>query len=274
MSGTFIFLLLCYFVPTFIALSRGHHNPGPLIAVNVLLGWTILGWIVAFAMSLSLESKPVVINQIAEKPEEPKESHLDIAKRHLENVLEACREVSEQSLTILFVAAQSDGKIGRDDVRIIANFFVKQGADIKPAWLESIKELNAGITINLHGDKNCDEEIESIKLHNHAFKTALFGTFTALTIGNKRQSKSIDRLSQQLESLLLESAAVPSPTAESKTQPQVETISVVSTKSELPKKPEPLLKPQSEPQPDPPVLSWVEQAKAEMAEERRRKTIS
>jgi hypothetical protein len=37
--------LFAYFLPTFLAEVRGHQNSGMIFLTNLLLGWTILGWI-------------------------------------------------------------------------------------------------------------------------------------------------------------------------------------------------------------------------------------
>lgn len=42
-----------YFLPTIIASSRKHHNIGTIAVVNVFLGWTFIGWVVALAMAAS-----------------------------------------------------------------------------------------------------------------------------------------------------------------------------------------------------------------------------
>ena len=49
-----------YFLPTIIAGHRGHPNMSPIWVVNLLLGWTVLGWVVALAWSLTAfnASKP------------------------------------------------------------------------------------------------------------------------------------------------------------------------------------------------------------------------
>ena len=44
---------LMYFCPTIIAAARGHHSKGGIIALNILLGWTILGWIIALIWSFT-----------------------------------------------------------------------------------------------------------------------------------------------------------------------------------------------------------------------------
>ena len=38
-----IILVVCYFVPTVVAFSRKHHNAGAICALNVFLGWTVVG---------------------------------------------------------------------------------------------------------------------------------------------------------------------------------------------------------------------------------------
>jgi hypothetical protein len=42
-----------YFAPAIIAAARHHHNLGSIIVINLLLGWTFIGWVVALAMSVS-----------------------------------------------------------------------------------------------------------------------------------------------------------------------------------------------------------------------------
>ncbi len=39
--------LFAYFLPTVMASSRGHQNIGMIFLTNLLLGWTVLGWIAA-----------------------------------------------------------------------------------------------------------------------------------------------------------------------------------------------------------------------------------
>jgi hypothetical protein len=42
-----------YFIPAVIAYWRKHRSRGGIMALNILLGWTGLGWIGAFVWSLS-----------------------------------------------------------------------------------------------------------------------------------------------------------------------------------------------------------------------------
>lgn len=49
----FAFAIAIYFIPTIIAVSRAHHQVGPITVVNLLFGWSFLGWVIAFAWSVS-----------------------------------------------------------------------------------------------------------------------------------------------------------------------------------------------------------------------------
>lgn len=45
--------LAIYFLPTAIAINRGHMSKGAIFALNLLLGWIGIGWIVALIWSLT-----------------------------------------------------------------------------------------------------------------------------------------------------------------------------------------------------------------------------
>ncbi len=45
--------LLVYCAPTVIALMRGHANTASIAVVNLFLGWSLIGWVVALAWSFS-----------------------------------------------------------------------------------------------------------------------------------------------------------------------------------------------------------------------------
>jgi Superinfection immunity protein len=42
-----VLLLAIYLVPTTIAVNRKHNNVAAIAVLNILLGWTFLGWVVA-----------------------------------------------------------------------------------------------------------------------------------------------------------------------------------------------------------------------------------
>lgn len=60
--GLLLFLLLlgfaAYFFPLGIAVMRGHHNTGSIAVINIFLGWSFIGWVVALAMAFGAVDKP------------------------------------------------------------------------------------------------------------------------------------------------------------------------------------------------------------------------
>lgn len=43
--------LLLYLLPAFVAGWRDHHNLVAIVVLNILLGWTVIGWILALVWS-------------------------------------------------------------------------------------------------------------------------------------------------------------------------------------------------------------------------------
>lgn len=67
--GTAIFFLLLfalslaiYFLPCIIADKRGHPNIMAIFALNLLLGWTFVGWVVALVWASTAFAKPQLVS--------------------------------------------------------------------------------------------------------------------------------------------------------------------------------------------------------------------
>jgi hypothetical protein len=55
-----VLLVLVYFVPAVVGWWRHVRHLGSVVVINVFLGWTIIGWVVALAMAVrSREPQPV-----------------------------------------------------------------------------------------------------------------------------------------------------------------------------------------------------------------------
>lgn len=46
-------IFLVYLFPYIIATTRKHHNENAIFALNLLLGWTFLGWVGALVWALT-----------------------------------------------------------------------------------------------------------------------------------------------------------------------------------------------------------------------------
>lgn len=50
-----VLLLACgavYFLPAIVAGARRHSSPGAVFVLNLFLGWTFLGWVLAFVWAM------------------------------------------------------------------------------------------------------------------------------------------------------------------------------------------------------------------------------
>jgi Superinfection immunity protein len=57
-GATLVVLVLIYFAPSLIALRRGHRQLGPIVVINAAFGWTLIGWVVSLAWSVSAINRP------------------------------------------------------------------------------------------------------------------------------------------------------------------------------------------------------------------------
>jgi len=60
-------ILNLYFVPTAVAMKRGHQNTAAIVVINIFLGWTLLGWVAALAWAVSAITPPTVNPMIADQ---------------------------------------------------------------------------------------------------------------------------------------------------------------------------------------------------------------
>lgn len=51
--------LAIYFLPWLIAVNRDHGNRGSIGVLNLFLGWTFLGWVIALVWAFSSERSRV-----------------------------------------------------------------------------------------------------------------------------------------------------------------------------------------------------------------------
>jgi hypothetical protein len=59
-SYIFAILLLIYLVPAFVATGRHHPNAAAIFLLDLFLGWTLIGWVVALVWSATHITKPQV----------------------------------------------------------------------------------------------------------------------------------------------------------------------------------------------------------------------
>jgi hypothetical protein len=51
--------LAVYFLPSMVGFSQHKRNAGAILILNLLLGWTLIGWIVALVWACTHDASPV-----------------------------------------------------------------------------------------------------------------------------------------------------------------------------------------------------------------------
>ncbi|WP_256807780.1 superinfection immunity protein [Bradyrhizobium sp. Bra64] len=46
-------VIAAYFMPAIVASNRGHQNTAAIVVLNIFLGWTLLGWVVALVWAFT-----------------------------------------------------------------------------------------------------------------------------------------------------------------------------------------------------------------------------
>lgn len=54
-----------YLLPTGIAIGRKRTNTGAIFALNLFLGWTLIGWVVALVWAVAEDSKKLIVAPVS-----------------------------------------------------------------------------------------------------------------------------------------------------------------------------------------------------------------
>lgn len=267
----FIIVIAIYFAPSIVAGIQQHPKSGGIVTLNLFLGWTFLGWVVALVWAVSGNNEkpdPPTYTHVPEIDPEPRhDDELIEAARNIERIIAACQEASPDAFAILITIASADGKVSRNELSIIANFCIKQGADVEPRWLKSLTRLNSGISITNKGNPERIDELAAISKKPILFIANLHGALTAMTIGSKRISPVAIKLIEKIESLLQEPTSTSEDPKEEQPKPEPSTTEQAFTpagETLTETKPQPIKPTPFKPQ------RWVEKAQAELASERKR----
>lgn len=79
-----LIFLAIYFLPAIVASNRRHQSEDAIFLLNLLLGWTLLGWVVAFIWSLTNQTQVVVNNQTPKSAVDADASNF--AKQHAQEI--------------------------------------------------------------------------------------------------------------------------------------------------------------------------------------------
>lgn len=56
-----VFVAFMYMLPTYVASKKGHHNQQAIMWLNILAGWTGIGWLIALIWALTTNAPVIVV---------------------------------------------------------------------------------------------------------------------------------------------------------------------------------------------------------------------
>lgn len=76
--------ILFYFLPTFLGYDK--KNIGGILMLNLFLGWTFIGWVIAVVWACTNDPEPIVIETKSKKKKKKKEWTKEELQKRLDNL--------------------------------------------------------------------------------------------------------------------------------------------------------------------------------------------
>jgi hypothetical protein len=70
-----LILVYIHFLPTIIALKKNHNNKVPIILINIFLGWSLVGWVVALVWATKKVEGVILENNVISQADELEKLH-------------------------------------------------------------------------------------------------------------------------------------------------------------------------------------------------------
>jgi hypothetical protein len=102
--GLITFLLFggafVYFLPTIIAIGRRNSNTASVFVLNLLLGWSLIGWIVALVWALAANSPaPIIVNNTTQAYKPEPEKRIPTQQEKIDQLRQLKQLLDEGALT-------------------------------------------------------------------------------------------------------------------------------------------------------------------------------
>jgi len=68
MEAAGLIIVALYFLPALIAAARSHHNATAIALLNLFLGWTFAGWVIALVWSFTNSTAPALSSSSGKLP--------------------------------------------------------------------------------------------------------------------------------------------------------------------------------------------------------------
>jgi hypothetical protein len=102
------------------------------------------------------------------------------AREAIQRVIDTCRKTGGDGFDALIITAAGDGKVSRDELRIIAWYCSRFGARFDSSDLEQIDRLNTGVAMNVKSETTPEKIITELEARDSAELVRLYAAIAAI----------------------------------------------------------------------------------------------
>jgi len=192
--------IFLYVIPSVIAILRGHHQIIIIILINLFLGWTYVGWVVALIWSATAAKQPVKNNLTPEKTGNDDDNGDIHEQRHAELRADIQRAVSSHpdATALLQALARLDGTTAEAERRIIFNFLKQQGAKLNSEHFPYFYGHHAGEFNHAEEDELIGKFLHQLQATTIAYRIDVIAAACAIVATGgtpkKREAETLARI--------------------------------------------------------------------------------
>lgn len=124
------------------------------------------------------------------------------AKEAIQRVIDTCNATGGDAFDALIICAAADGKVSRDELRIITWFCSFRGAQFSNADLAQIDALNTGVSMKINSETTAERILADLAPSDAGELIRLYAAISAIRKPWARPSKPLNDTLAMLESRL------------------------------------------------------------------------
>lgn len=162
----------------------------PLIVALALIVW------LAFKFLDMLSPKKKVPAPV---PDTTTNDQNQAAKEAIQRVIDTCRATGGDAFDALILCATADGKVSRDELRIIIWYCQFRGATFSGEDLDQIDRLNTGVSMRVSSDTSAEKIALELPATDHHDLIRLYAAIAAIRKPWARASHATSQTLQAIE---------------------------------------------------------------------------
>lgn len=159
--------------------------------------------LILFLLFLTWLLVKIIKNMATPKPLAPAEqappANNQASRDAIQRIIDICSKTGGDAFDALIICAAADGKVSRDELRIITWFCSFRGAEFSSADLDQIDALNTGVSMRIKSDTTTDKVIAALTPDDAGEVLRLYAAISAIRKPWSRPSKTLTETLAALE---------------------------------------------------------------------------